>query len=145
MDTNDVKMLPTPAGNSSAWLDTTGIAASWLCAIHCLVLPFAVSILPLVGLSFLLSETTERAFIGISILIAGLSLMPAYFRQHRNIRALLFFTSGIGLIIFSHLLFEESIVFKAIFLIAGGSLITTAHFVNRRLCRECDSCRLLPG
>lgn len=128
----------------SAWMDRTGMAASWLCAIHCLALPFAVSILPLIGLSFLLSETTERAFIGVSILIAGLSLVPAYFRQHGNIRALLFFTSGVSLIITSHLLFEESIFLKAIFLLAGGAFITTAHFVNRRLCRECNSCRPMP-
>lgn len=133
-------VMETPKA-SSAWLDKTGMAASWLCAIHCLVLPFAVSILPLIGLSFLLSETAERAFIGISILIAALSLLPAYFREHRRLRAILFFTSGICLIVISHLLFEESLVLKAIFLIAGGVLITTAHFVNRRLCRECEVCQ----
>jgi len=139
---NNSTILPTLEG-SSAWLDRTGMAASWLCAIHCLALPYAVSILPLVGLSFLLSETTERAFIGVSLLIAGLSLMPAYFRQHGNIRPLLIFTSGIGLIVVSHLLFDESILFKAIFLLIGGAFITTAHFVNRRLCRDCHSCRSL--
>lgn len=139
---NHLTILQTSEG-ASVWLDRTGMAASWLCAIHCLALPFAVSILPLVGLSFLLSETTERAFIGISIVIAGLSLLPAYLRQHRRSRSLLLFTSGISLIITSHLLFEESLVLKASFLIAGGALITTAHFVNRRLCRECDSCQVV--
>lgn len=137
---NNLKVLPAGGSSSSAWLDATGMAAAWLCAIHCLALPFAVSILPLVGLSFLVSETTERVFIGISIFIAGLSLMPAYFRKHRRLRALVLFTGGIGLIIFSHLLFEDSLVFKAIFLITGGAVITTAHVVNRRLCRECGSC-----
>ncbi len=127
--------------SSSGWLDITGMAASWLCAVHCLALPFAVSLLPLLGLSFLLSETTERAFIGISILIAGLSLAPAYFRKHGQVRALALFSGGIGLIILSHLLFEESLIFKAIFLIAGGAVITTAHLVNRRLCRDCDLCQ----
>ena len=141
MNTKDNSIaLETPKG-SSAWLDFTGMAASWLCAIHCLALPFTVSILPLIGLSFLLSETTERAFIGISILIAALSLLPAYFRQHGRVRSLMLFTGGISLIITSHLLFEESIVLKAIFLIGGGALITTAHLVNRRLCRECEACQ----
>ena len=86
---------------SGGWLDVVGAAASWTCAIHCIALPFAVSLLPLIGLSFLLSESIERIFIGISIVIAGLSLMPAYFRQHGKAGALLLFTSGIGLIIFS--------------------------------------------
>lgn len=138
---NNLEILQTPGSVSSGWLDTAGMAASWLCAIHCLALPFVVSILPLIGLGFLLSETTERVFIGISILIAGLSLMPAYLREHRQIRALALFTGGIGLIVVSHLLFEESIVLKAIFLITGGAVITTAHLVNRRLCRDCSSCQ----
>ncbi len=138
---NNSNTLQSAGTGSPGWLDSAGMAASWLCALHCLALPFAVSILPLLGLSFLLSETTERVFIGISILIAGLSLMPAYFRQHRRISSLVLFTGGIGLIIFSHLLLEESFVFKAIFLITGGAVITTAHLVNRRLCRECGSCQ----
>jgi hypothetical protein len=50
--------------NISSWLDATGATASWLCAVHCIVLPFAVSLLPIVGLSFLLDEKTERIFIG---------------------------------------------------------------------------------
>jgi len=125
----------------SAWLDMTGVLASWLCAIHCLALPLAVSVLPLIGLSFLLSETAEMTFIVISVVIAALSLLPAYFREHRRLRAILFFTSGISLIVVSHLLFEESLVLKAVLLISGGALITTAQFVNRRLCRECEVCR----
>lgn len=140
MNTEDISVMETPKA-SSDWLDKTGMAASWLCAIHCLVLPFAVSILPLIGLSFLLSETTERAFIGISILIAALSLLPAYFRRHGRIRSITTFIGGISLILAAHLLFEESFVLKAIFLITGGALITTAHFVNRRLCRECEACQ----
>ncbi len=125
----------------SAWLDMTGFAASRLCAMHCLALPLALSILPLIGLGVLLSETTEMAFIGISILIAALSLLPAYFREHHRLRAILFFTSGICLLVISRLLFEESLVLKAVFLITGGTLLTTAHFVNRRLCRECEVCQ----
>ncbi len=140
---NNLNALHAEGSDSSGWLDTTGMAASWLCSIHCLALPFAVSALPLVGLSFLISETTERVFIGISILIAGLSLLPAYFREHRRIRALTMFTGGIGLIILSHLLFEEILMFKAIFLITGGAVITTAHLVNRRLCRDCISCQAI--
>jgi uncharacterized membrane protein len=141
---NNLQILQTPQA-SSAWLDRTGMAASWLCALHCLALPFTVSILPLIGLSFLLSENTERVFIGISILIASVSLVPSYFRQHGRIRALALFTSGISLILTSHLLLEESFVFKAIFLLAGGALITTAHFINRRLCLECDACQTNAG
>ena len=122
------------------WLDSWGAAASWLCAVHCLALPFAVSLLPFIGLSFLLEETTERVFILVSMTLAALSLLPAYFRQHGKIRAIAFFSAGIGLIVASHLLLEESLILKAAFLVTGAVLISVAHLVNRRLCRKCAAC-----
>lgn len=90
------------------YLDAAGIVASWMCAVHCLVLPLFISILPLGGLSFLLDETTEFGFIFATIVIALLSLLPAYFKQHGKLRSLVFFVNGIFLIVISHILFEEN-------------------------------------
>jgi hypothetical protein len=126
--------------NVLGWLDTTGATASWLCAVHCIVLPFTISLLPLAGLSFLLDETTERVFIGISTLVAALSLLPAYFRQHGKIRTLVLFASGISLVVASHLAFEDNLVVQIPFLVIGAILITIAHLINRRLCRACIAC-----
>lgn len=122
------------------WLDAAGATASWACAVHCLALPFLISLLPLIGLSFLLSETTERVFIGISIILALLSLLPAYFREHGKLRSIFLAAAGIGLIILTHLLFEEDLTLKFIFLLTGAILISAAHFLNRRLCRACEVC-----
>lgn len=122
------------------WLDAAGATASWACAIHCLALPFLISLLPLIGLSFLLSETTERVFIGISIVLAVISLLPAYFREHGKLRSIFLAAAGIGLIILTHLLFEEDLTVKIIFLLTGAILISAAHFLNRRLCRACEVC-----
>jgi hypothetical protein len=105
-----------------------------------LALPMLVGVLPLVGLSFLLSESTERIFIGISALIAAASLLPAYFRQHGKLRSIFFAAAGIGLIVSTHLLFEDNLPAKFTFLIAGAALLTTAHLLNRRLCRACKIC-----
>ncbi len=122
------------------YLDAAGIVASWMCAVHCLVLPLFISILPLVGLSFLLDETTEFAFIFATIVIALLSLLPAYFKQHGKLRSLVLFVNGIFLIVVSHILFEENFTARAILLLSGGLLITIAHITNRRLCRSCIVC-----
>ncbi len=131
---------PTIEMEERGWLDLTGTAVSWICAVHCLALPFFISLLPLVGLSFLLDETVERTIIGVSILIAAASLLPAYFRQHRKIRAFVLFLAGIGLIIASHLYFEKKPVLQVPFLLAGAGLITAAHLVNRHLRRTCPRC-----
>lgn len=126
--------------NSNGFWDKTGAAVSWLCAVHCLAMPFVVSFLPLLGISFLAHEGIEYVIIGISIVIALLSLLPAYFKQHRKIRTLLLFVSGICFIIFADRLFDESITGKVIFVVIGASLVTAAHFINRRMCRSCQNC-----
>lgn len=121
-------------------LDAAGVTASWACAVHCLAMPFLIGVLPLVGLSFLLDETTEGIFILISVLLAALSFLPAYFREHGKIRSIFLAVSGVGLIILTHLLFEENLTAKIVFLIAGAVLLSAAHLINRRLCRKCAVC-----
>lgn len=121
-------------------LDIIGAAASWVCAVHCLVLPLFVAVLPLVGLSFLLDETTERVFIGISIFLAVISLFPSYLREHGKIQPILFAFGGIGLIVLTHLLFEGSWLMKFLFLLTGAVLLSAAHLLNRRLCHDCSVC-----
>jgi hypothetical protein len=88
----------------------------------------------------LLDETTERVFIGISTVIAALSLLPAYFRQHGKIRTLVLFVLGIGLVVTSHLAFEDHLAVQIPFLLIGAILITMAHLINRCLCRACVAC-----
>lgn len=137
---NSEQTLEITAQNKRGWLDVTGTAVSWLCLIHCVALPFFISILPLIGLSFLLEETTERVFIGISAAVAGLSLLPAYFRKHGKLHSIFLAAAGIGLILVTHLLFEENLTAKIIFLASGAILISAAHLLNRRLCRTCEIC-----
>ncbi len=122
------------------WLDNFGAAAAWACAAHCFALPFLLAVLPVAGLGFLLEETTERAFIAVSVIIAVMSLLPTYLREHRKLRSILLAASGIGLIILTHLYFEDDFYLKAVFLIAGACFLTAAHLLNRRLCRDCSVC-----
>lgn len=126
-------------GSSGFW-DKTGAAVSWACAVHCLAMPFIISFLPLLGVSFLAHEGIEFIIVGVSVAVALVSLLPAYFRQHRKIRTLLLFVSGICFVAFADKLFEDSFAGKIIFVLIGACLITSAHFINRRLCRSCQNC-----
>ncbi len=101
---------------------------------------FLIGVLPFLGLSFLLEEATERVFIGISVALAVLSLLPAYFREHGNLRSIFLAIAGIGLIVLTHFAFEENLTVKLIFLLAGAALISAAHVLNRHLCRACAAC-----
>jgi hypothetical protein len=55
----------------TALFDRFGAAASSLCAIHCLCLPWAFVAFPFVADSILANQTAERAFIGVSVLLAA--------------------------------------------------------------------------
>jgi hypothetical protein len=123
----------------SFW-DKTGAAVSWVCAAHCLAIPLLVSFFPLLGISFLVHEGLEYIFIALSIVIALVSLLPSYFNNHRKIRALLLFATGIVFVIFADILFEASLAGKIVFVLFGASCITMAHFINRRLCISCHRC-----
>ena len=123
-----------------SWLDSFGALASWACAVHCLVLPVLVGFVPFLGLSYLLSETVERYLVFVSIALAALSFLPAYFRKHKKLHSILLAAMGIFLIVMTHQLFEESLIARATFLILGAVLVSSAHLLNRRMCRNCEVC-----
>lgn len=126
--------------SSKDYIDIAGAAISWLCAVHCIVLPLFVSVLPLLGLGFLLSETSEIVFISVSVVVAMLSFIPAYFREHRKLHSIFLFFGGFGFILLARFV-EEGIWYRIPVLIVGAVLITAAHLINRRLCRSCNSCK----
>jgi hypothetical protein len=121
-------------------LDKTGATVSWLCAVHCLAMPFVISFLPLVGLGFLVHEEIEYVFIGLSVVVALISLLPGFFRLHRNINTLLLFFTGISFVVSADKIFKENFVGKIIFVFIGAGFITAAHFLNRYLCKKCHDC-----
>jgi MerC mercury resistance protein len=121
------------------FLDYAGTSVSWLCMVHCLAMPLLVSFLPIFGLSFLADEITELAIIGCSVCLAIISFLPSYFKQHRKLNPMLLFIGGISMVILSHLLFEENLAGKVIFLLFGASGITTAHLLNHSYCKSCDA------
>lgn len=118
-------------------LDYAGTSVSWLCLIHCLTMPLLLTTLSLLGLGFLADESTEFVIIGISICLALLSFVPSFLKHHRKMKPLILFGFGISLVILSHLVFEENLLGKVVFLIGGAGLISSAHLLNHSYCKNC--------
>lgn len=128
--------------NSDKWstrLDKLGMSASFFCAIHCALMPIAVGILPLFGLSFLANHAIEDTVIVGAFLIASMSLLPSYFRTHKKIHALLIFSVGFALIILGHSI--DAGWASAPMAVIGGLSIALAHWINRRECKKCPKCQ----
>jgi len=109
-------------------LDRVGLTASALCAIHCAVMPFVITLLPLIGLEFLSSIWVEIALVVLSVTIGLSSLMPSYFKYHKKTLPILLLIAGFVLIFGTHLL--ELHVLEPILVPLGGLTIAAAHFVN---------------
>jgi MerC mercury resistance protein len=78
-------------------IDRLGAGVSVLCAIHCAIVPFAATVLPLVGLGFLADERIERTVLITSIALASTSICWGI-RIHRQRRILILFGAALVLI-----------------------------------------------
>jgi hypothetical protein len=119
-------------------IDRLGACVSFVCAIHCAILPFAVTILPLLGFGFLTDECMERTVLLISIGLAMASVCWGI-RVHRQRRILLLFGAALFLIIIGKEFYGGS--GEIAFVVPGAALFACGHMLNRHLCRNCRRCR----
>lgn len=113
-----------------SYLDLLGFSASFLCAVHCLVMPLVLSMGLLGGMSWLESAWVEWSFI-LSTLVLGSWSLVGSLPKHRNMTPILIAGVGFVLIVVLHHAFENTIghYFSAL----GGVLIAYAHYLNWRL------------
>ncbi len=125
-------------------LDKAGAAASFLCAVHCALMPFLITVLPLVGLGFLASEPVEWGLLAASGVLGTLSLCLG-FREHKQRRV--FAVLGVALaFLVAGRIFHERFhdhpleLWGIAFMVLGGLTMMGAHIFNRMLCRSCRVC-----
>lgn len=112
-----------------SYLDVLGFSASFLCAVHCLLMPLILSFGLVGGLGWLESPVVEWTFIISTLIMASWSLFGSLPR-HRNKRPIFIAALGFAILFGIHLL-EHHIghYFAAI----GGVLIAYAHYLNWHL------------
>jgi hypothetical protein len=112
--------------------DRFGAGASFLCAVHCALLPLVIAILPALGLGFLADHRFEHAFIAFASMLALTALIVG-FRRHQRFRAFWFLVPGIALLFAGVVVEYDSMVLHAVLVAMGGSLVALAHLTNLRL------------
>tara|TARA_B100000700_G_scaffold33822_1_gene32673 strand:+ start:30917 stop:31477 length:561 start_codon:yes stop_codon:yes gene_type:complete len=85
---------------SSSGRDWLGVCASIGCAIHCAAMPFAISYLPALGLSFLADEAFHKVMVFFCLFIAIYAFIPGLIK-HRKWAPVLFGTVGLMFITFA--------------------------------------------
>lgn len=118
-------------------LDSIGMTASTLCAIHCAIVPLLLTFLPLSGLGFLANPLFEWGMILLALLLGVSSIFLSYFRTHRKVLPLLLLTAGFIIIIMGHTYLKGWM--EAIVVPAGGLTIAIAHFINFKYVGACNN------
>ena len=133
----------TPVSSNSGWrwnplaiLDSIGGTISFACAVHCLLLPFIVTLLPLLGLTFLAHSVFEVFMISLSLTLATASFCWGS-RVHGEWKTILFVAAAAVLFFFGH---EASGAYHWTFMGIGGLALASGHYLNHRLCQTCTSC-----
>ncbi|MCZ4243967.1 MerC domain-containing protein [Pedobacter punctiformis] len=116
-------------------LDKLGITASTACAVHCALLPFLLTLLPLWGLDFLANPAVEITMIGISLCLGIWSLSRSYRNHHHKILPVILLTAGFIFIGFGH--FSGIRFLEPVLIPLGGFTIALAHFINLKFTRSC--------
>jgi len=123
----------------SSHLDFLGFGASFLCAIHCALLPLVLTVGMMGGLSWLANPVVENGFIATSLGLAAISLYPSFKKKHQRSKALKIAGLGFGLLFFSRLVGHGDVL-EVITVVVGGLLIAYAHYVNWKLLKTLSSC-----
>lgn len=116
--------------------DTLGISASLICAIHCAVLPFIFTSLPLFGLEILHNKIFEYSMIGLAGGIGSYALYHGWKKHHHKKLPFILFFAGIILLVLKEVFITEHLIL----LIPAVLLIISAHILNYRDCRKANHC-----
>lgn len=121
-------------------LDKAGTIASLTCAVHCAAMPLVITLLPLLGLTFLADERLEWGLLGLSATL-GVSSLCFGFHEHGSRRALTILGGGLFLLVLGRIAEEHHFgVWAVLAVVLGGGTVAASHLLNRHLCHTCGQC-----
>lgn len=104
------------------------------CAIHCLMGPVILGLLPIIGAGGELAETLEGPLILLSVII-GVSAIAAGYREHRRRSTLILLAVSLATLGVGRYLAPES--FEEPLIVGGAAVMAVAQFLNLRYQRDC--------
>lgn len=121
------------------YMDTAAVVLSGVCMLHCLALPIALTILPIVNVT-LLDESTFHLIMMTVILPVSVIALSIGCRQHKDRLTLVLGSVGLVILtltaIFGHDLL--GLTGERIVTSIGGLILAAAHIQNYRCCRDDD-------
>lgn len=118
--------------------DYLGMGLSVLCLIHCLAIPVLIGFLPVLAASVFDHENFHLLMIAFVLPVAGLALLPGYFRTRRQ-AALRYGIIGLVLLGSGAMLGHAiGALAETVLSVIGASCLFRAHWINHVRACECD-------
>lgn len=131
-------MASEPALQTHRALDRLGMLASGACALHCLLVPLLLAVAPALGEWLHYSETLERGFVWVAVLVSGFSIGLGVSRHHQLVPAVLLWSLGTLLLLPTGFGLQPSSEWlHALLMVPGGVAIALAHLANWRALASC--------
>ncbi len=129
---NESDQIALSASISS--FDMLGIAASTICLIHCMAMPFVITLLPLIGWQFLAGKLAHEILAAFVFCFAMFAIVPGYLKHHEK-SVLMGMLFGLGLVVIATFLCGWFLPDKLeLPLITAGNLIlVVTHWHNHHL------------
>lgn len=121
--------------------DKVSIGLSLLCAIHCLVLPFILVLLPSLA-ALQLDDEAFHIWMLVAVFPTSVYALTMGCKRHKRYRLLALGAAGLTLLSFAAFLGHEIAgeYGEKILTVLGASLIAAGHFANFRLCQKHSDC-----
>ena len=122
-------------------MDIIAIVLSSVCMLHCLALPIALTILPIVNIT-LLDESTFHLIMMTVILPISIIALTIGCRQHKDKLTLVLGGVGLGILTITAIFGHDTLGLtgERIVTSVGGLILAAAHIQNYLCCRK-DNCQ----
>ena len=128
-----------PTDKRRGYLDTVAVVLSGICMLHCLALPVALTLLPIVQVT-LISETVFHLLMLVFIIPVSVIALAIGCRQHKDRATIVLGAAGLGILLFTalfgHALF--GLTGERLVTSFGGLVLASAHIRNYLCCRQDD-------
>lgn len=115
--------------------DNLGVAASTLCAIHCMVMPIVLAAVPALEANHAIDDQSHVWLAGLVVFFCMVGIVPGYLR-HRDKRVLVLMSIGLAVVLvgtFVVPVFADH-AWELPLMTFGNMFLIGAHIFNRRLC-----------
>ena len=151
-------------GHGHGWLDSLAISMSMICAVHCLLTPVLIALLPIISTTFWVHENFHLWMVFLVVPTTSLAVFMGC-RQHKDKAVAILSVVGlaciVGVAIYQYSFHAAQPLTDCgacpvcaqqgsgsflnpttIFNCTGGLFLAFAHFRNFRLCRsaKCEEC-----